>query len=465
MATRTVSGSPRSSRREFLSRAAGWTATGLLLPQIVPASALGREGTPPSERVNLGLIGCGARGLFESRGAASSDKCQYVAVCDPWDSKTQRAAEMFEQIHAQRHGKAGATGCRRFRDFRELLARPDVDAVYIATGDYWHVPITIAAARAGKDMHTEKPLGISIEQDLAAREAVRRYGRVFQYGAERRSTAAARHAIELALNGRIGKVQALYVVSPGSIQGGSATPVLPVPKEFDYDLWQGPAPEAPFCRDRCLVNSGIFHIYDYAIGFIAGWAAHPLDMVQWWADHAGVGMPVHYEGRGVLPESGLYNAVMKWDMQCRYASGLTMRFLDNLTAAQASIPGISGPNAATFVGTQGWISVGYSEIQAEPASLLHSVIGPDEIRLPCGDYAGADYVEAHHLSWIDCIRSRRDPVGNVESAVRSDLVSHLCDISIRVGRPVRWDSARETIVGDDAAAKMMSRPMRSPWQL
>ena len=344
--------------------------------------------------------------------AAQSDKCQFVAACDPWDSRTLRAQQMFQKIAADRRGKGSFQGCDRYRDFRDVLARPDVDGVYIATGDYWHVPITIAAARAGKDMHTEKPLGISIEQDLAARRAVRQYGRVFQYGAERRSTASARHAIELVLNGRIGKVQALYVVSPGSPQGGSATPVLPVPKELDYDLWLGPAPEAPFCHDRCLSNSGIFHVYDYCIGFIAGWAAHPLDMVQWWADHAGLGIPVVYEGSGILPEKGFYNVVMQWDMQCRYENGLVMRFMDNRTAAGApKFPGIPGPNAATFVGSEGWISVGYSEIQAQPAAVLDSVIGPEELHLPNGDYAGSPYVQAHHLSWHDCMRSRARPGG------------------------------------------------------
>lgn len=461
MSTRRSTGTLQ--RRRFLGAAA--TAAGsMLVPWVVPGRALGLGGTPPSERVNLGLIGCGGRGTFEGRCAAGSDTCQFVAVCDPWDSKTKRAQQMFQQIAAQQRGKGSFKGCDCYRDFRDVLARPDVDGVYIATADYWHVPITIAAARAGKDMHTEKPLGISIEQDLAARRAVRQYGRVFQYGTERRSTPSARHAIELVLNGRIGKVKELYVLSPFSPQGGSATPVLPVPKELDYDLWLGPAPEAPFCHDRCLVNSGIFHVYDYSIGFIAGWAAHPLDMVQWWADHAGMGIPVSYEGTGVLPEKGLYNVVTRFDMRCRYENGLTMRLMDHQTSSTADIPGIRTGNAATFVGSEGWISVGYNDLQAQPASVLDSVIRPEEIHLPNGDYAGSPYVEAHHLSWHDCIRFRRDPVSNIESSVRSDLVSHLCDICIRVGRPIHWDPVRETI-DDEAARKMMSRPMRAPWQL
>lgn len=458
-------------RRQFLGQAAAMAAGGLFLPQLVPGSALGLGGTAPSERVNLALIGCGGRGTGEAGQAARSDTCQFVAVCDPWDSKTDKAQQLFQRIAADRRGRGAFHGCDRFRDFRDVLARPDVDGVYIATGDYWHVPITIAAARAGKDMHTEKPLGLCIEQDLAARRAVRQYGRVFQYGAERRSTASARHAIELVLNGRIGKVQAIYVMSPGGQEGGSATPVLPVPKELDYDLWLGPAPEAPFCHDRCMQNSGIFFVYDYCIGFLGGWAAHPLDQVQWWADNAGMGIPVHYEGTGRTPVKGFYNTVFRWDMRCRYQSGLIMHFMDNQTVIEKTLagapkfPGIQGPNAATFVGSEGWISVGYNELQAQPAGLLDSVIRPDEIHLPNGDYAGTAYVEAHHASWHHCMRSRRDPVGNIESAVRSDLISHLTDICVRLGRPIRWDPLKETIVDDDAACKMMARPMRAPWQL
>ena len=169
----------------------------------------------------------------------------------------------------------------------------------ISTPDHWHVPVSLAAAKAGKDMYTEKPLAISIEQDIAARAIVDKYNRVFQYGAQQRSLLHVRVGIELVLNGHIGDVEEIYVWAPNGESGGSATPVLPVPEGFNYDLWLGPAPMAPFCHDRCLEQSarnGIFHIYDYAIGFIAGWGAHPVDMLQWWADNAGLEtIPVHYE--------------------------------------------------------------------------------------------------------------------------------------------------------------------------
>ena len=427
---------------------------------ILPSRILFGANTP-SNRVNLALIWCGARGMAEGQIYTRSDICQMVAVCDPREDRRLAAQGRFNTMYARQRQSGTYKGCDAYNDFRDVLARPDVDAVYIATSDHWHVPITIAAAMAGKDMHTEKPLGVCIAQNFAARAAVRRYGSVFQYGTERRSTAHARHAIELVLNGRIGKVHTIYVVSPGSIKGGSATPELPVPKGFDYDLWLGPAPEAPFCHDRCLVSgpsNGIFHIYDYAIGFIAGWAAHPLDLVQWWADHSGLTSPVSYEGTGTLPDSGLFDCITDWDMQCRYENGLLLRFMDNQTVEKyPNVPGLRGPNSATFVGEQGWVSVSYQDVMTQPARLMQSDIGADEIHLQTS--------ASHQLTWVECVRSRQDPVSTIESAVRSDIISHLSDIAVRTGRKIGWDPVKETIIGDEQATRMMTRAMRPPWAL
>jgi hypothetical protein len=439
------------------------------LGYIVPAAALGRGATPPSDRVNLALIGCGGRGTAESRFYVQSDTCQIVAVCDPQEDRRLKVRAAFQKAYAARKRGQTFEGIEPYSDFRDVLRRKDIDAVHIATPDHWHVPITIAAANAGKDMHTEKPLGISIEEDLAVAKAVRRNKRIFQYGAERRSTPEARHAVELVLNGRIGEVRKIFVVSPGSETGGSTTPVLPVPAGFDYDLWLGPAPRAPFCHDRCLVTgqrNGIFHIRDYAIGFIAGWAAHPLDQVQWWADQSNLGIPITYEGTGKLPQEGLFNCAYEWDLRCTYRNGLVLGFADYVTykklrdaphpdMGRKDFDGVH--NAAIFVGTKGYVAIAYERVVTEPAALLTSEIGPSEKRLVKSD--------SHWLSWIECIKARKDPVSPVETAVRSDLISHLSDLCIRTGRTIRWDPAKQTIVGDEAARKMMSRPMRAPWRL
>jgi len=450
----------RSTRRGFLTAGIGLFG-GF---HIIPASVLGRGGVSPSDRITLALIGCGGRGMFESKAYLDSDTCRFVAVCDPRDDRRITAQSVFQGAYGERRPTGKYRGIRAYRDFRDVFRRNDIDAVYIATPDHWHVPITIAAAKGGKDMHTEKPLGVSIEQDLAARKAVRENKRIFQYGAERRSTAEARHAIELVLNGRIGKVEAIYVVAPPSSSGGSATPVLPVPRGFDYDLWLGPAPMAPFCHDRCLVDgtqNGIYHIYDYSLGFIGNWGAHPLDQVQWWADNSGLNIPVSYEGSGRIAEDGLFNCVIEWDVRCRYSNGLPLRYMDfNTYTRHPEIPGtrnVRHRNAAIFVGTDGWVSLSYARVEMHPASLQTSVIGPNEVHLQRSD--------SHQLSWIEAVKTRKDPVGLIESAVRSDTISHLSNIAVRTGRKILWDPLKETIVGDEAARQLMSRPMRKPWKL
>jgi hypothetical protein len=318
--------------------------------------------------------------------------------------------------------------------------------------------------------------------DLAALRAVRKYGRSFLLGAERRSAPDARHALELVLNGRIGKVQEIYVVVTSSKSGGSATPVLPVPKGWDYDLWLGPAPEAPFCADR--VAEGIFQIRDYSLGMIANWGAHPLDQVQFWADQLDLGIPLTYEGTGRIAEGGLFNCVSNWRLRCTYRSGLVMHFMDSDTFKTAEdVPkaplGRSG-DLALFVGTDGWVASSYEKITTHPESLFNSVIAPNEIHLPSSMTPvelippklnpWAAPAAAHQLGWIAYLKSEKDrkppkaTVDPIESAVRTDLISQLSEICVRSGRTVRWDPEKETIAGDKEAAQFMSLPMRDPWK-
>lgn len=434
------------SRRSFIKSTA---AMGVLagIPAIIPSSVLGRNGkTPPSDRVNIGLIGCGNRS-----GAAISykkySKSEVVAVCDPIRERRLKRKEEYGN-------------CADFNDFRDLLAVRDIDAVHIATSDHWHVPISIAAAKAGKDMYTEKPLGLCISEDLIAKEIVDKYNRVFQYGAQQRSMIQVRMGIELVLNGHIGDVEKIYVWAPRGESGGSAKPVLPVPEGFDYDLWLGPAPEAPFCFDRCLNQTGrngIFHIYDYAIGFIAGWGAHPVDMLQWWADNAGLEeIPVKYEGYGEVGLGGLFNTLTQWDVNCTYANGLVMRFMDNETANKLKPhEGIFGSHGTLFVGSKGWIMVKREgwKVFDEKLYKLGKDPGPKRLKVS----------SEQRENFIDSVISREQPVDNLHSAIRSDIICHLSDICIREGTEIYWDNKRETIINNPRAAKRMYREMRAPW--
>jgi hypothetical protein len=277
------------------------------------------------------------------------------------------------------------------------------------------------------------------------REAVHLHGAVFQYGTQQRSFSQhCGFACELVRNGYIGDIKAVHVVAPNGARGGVAK-AEPVADGVDYDLWLGPAPVTPFCHDRCLGSGGpkgVYHIYDYAIGFIAGWGAHPLDIAHWGYPH----IPVEYEGTGVIPTEGLFDTVVDWDVRGRYASGAVFTLKP-------------GSDLTTFVGTKGWIAVGRGRqtLAAEPASLLDVKIKPDEIHL---------LQESNHYGdFLNCVLTRRTPASNVDSAVQSDFISHLGDICIRTGRKIKWDPKRETIVGNDSAARMMRRAMRAPWTL
>ena len=435
------------SRRRFIRNAA-LAGMALGFPTIIPSTVLARSGkASPNSKVNVAMISCGGRAGYAVN-YKNYDKSVVVAVCDPIKSRRLQRKQEFGN-------------CDDYDDFREVLARKDVDAVHIATSDHWHVPIALMAAWAGKDMYTEKPLGISIEHDKKSREIVDKYDRIFQYGAQQRSLQYVRQGIEIVLNGHIGEVKEAYVWGPNGESGGTMVET-PVPEGFDYDMWLGPAPKAPFCADRCLEGShrnGIFHIYDYAIGFVAGWGAHPADMLQWWLDNAGIpNMPVSCEAKGIIPTTGLFNTLTNWDAHFVYPNGLKMRFMDSVTLdKQKPHPGAVGGHGTLMVGSEGWVRVSRDgwAFSDDKLRLLAKDPGPKRLKI------SADQI----TNFVDCVLSREEPVDNLHSAIRSDILCHLIDISVRTGRKLEWDNKKEMIVGDKEAAKMMHRDLREPWTL
>lgn len=463
----------------------------LAAPMIVSAATLGRGAVAPSARISVGIIGSGQRAMFEARQYPWFDNAVITAVCDAQESRRLEAKGELERLYASQQPARGNRGIRMYTDFHQLMAEKDIDAVYIASSDHWHVSMLIPALKAGKHVHCEKPLGISVEQDLAALKAVRKYGKLFQYGAELRAFPDATRALELVLNGRIGQVRRIYAVSPASVSGGSAGPALPIPPGWDYDAWLGPAPVRPFCADRCTTESprGIFNVSDYTLGNIANWAAHPLDQIQRWADATGrKDPPVTYEGSGQFPEQGLYDCAVQWNVRCAWADGLEMHFMDNNTyhglADVPHPPEVWGraadgsevkvmPNGSVFVGTEGWVIVNYGKVLAHPSSLMTSFIGPNESRIP---HSALEKIPeglpkgfqqtltaGHHQRWIRSIVMGAPSVDDIESAFRSDMVSQLSDLCIRTGAPVRWDPVKQTITNNETARAMMRKPMRSPW--
>lgn len=437
-------------RRSFLKRGAAVIAA----PQVVKSGVLGLgRSTPPSERITVAHIGVGGRGSNVMQHFLDLDDVQSVAVCDPFQERRNTAAARVDSFYAEKWGVGVYQGCTSVNDFREILSREDIDAVAVAAPDHWHVPIAILAAQSGKDMYVEKPLGVSLEQNWALRRALKKHERIFQYGTQQRSQRDFRYACELVRNGRIGELHRIDVWCPLGGSGGSTEPA-PTPADFDYDLWLGPAPTAPYTKDRCMAR-GAFWVYDYSLGFVAGWGVHPLDIAQWGMNADGTG-PVEVRGTGVIPSSGLFNTIMSWDYQIRYATGVEIHFMSSDVAA--SIIQMYRPakdHGTTFFGSEGWISVDRSGLHAEPESLLESVIGPDETHL----YESPE----HRRNFIDCVRSRAETICPIEAAVRVDTISHLCDMAVRTGGAVRWNPDSEQLIDSPEAAEMVRRPMREPW--
>ena len=439
---------PDCSRRDFLKHSL--TAGALLgFPTVIPSRALGKDGAvAPSNRVTIGVIGCGARSR-SCNAYNTYPKSEIVAVCDPFLGRRQhRASEWGVADH--------------YADFRDVLAREDIDAVHIVTPDHWHVPIALAAAKAGKDIYCEKPLGLTLEQDFLTRRVVDTHHRVFQYGTQQRSMDRCRMALEIVLNGHLGEIEEVFVWAPPGRSTGAPT-IQPIPENLDYDLFLGPAPQEPYSPQRTHMH-GSWFIYDYSIGFLGGWGAHPLDLLQFWADQENIGIPVDYAATGTIPAQGLYDTVQFWQAECTYANGMRLHFMDADTATAPGSPlptAETGPrkqrNGTLFMGTKGWLSVSRGNLDSSLPEMRRLAREPGPVRLPVS--------RDHFGNFVDAVISREQPISPLDSAIRSDTISHLVDIAIRTGGSLTWDPIRETIVGDPEAVRRMSRPMREPWTL
>jgi len=445
-------------RRQFLKSLGGAALGAATFPYIVPSKVLGANGAvPPSEKVAMGFIGVGSMGGGHLRTFLGYDDVQAVAVSDLREMFRKRAVERVERHY-------GGKGFRVYRDFRELLAREDIDAVTVVTPDHWHALIGIEAARNRKDMYYEKPLAMSITEGKAVRDAVNRYGVVFQFGAQQRSDEKFRFACELARNEKIGKLHTIMVGSHASMTFPNQ-PTQPTPNkdEFDYDMWLGPAPWAPYTYERCasraMGTDGLWtHIYDYSLGGLGGaWGIHHVDIAQWGngTDETG---PVEIEGTGVIPADGLADTATEFEIEHTYANGVKMIHASTRIAIKrAKQFAVRNGPGILFIGTEGWVLVGRGYLEAEPKSLLTATIGPDEIHLPRSNN--------HRRDFIECVRSRQRTMCPIETALRSDTICHLDDIAIRLGRKLKWDPQKEEFINDAKANRMLTRPMRSPWHL
>jgi predicted dehydrogenase len=381
----------------------------------------------------MGFIGTGSRMGGVMGGFVAQRDVQALAVCDPRDAPRERS---------RRRARLKPTDS--YRDFRHLVDRTDIDAVAIATPDHWHVLPAIAAVRSGKDVYCEKPLSNTIAEGRALADAVKRHGAVFQHGTQLHSSGGVRHACELVRNGRIGKLHTIVIGSPPGGATGLHAP-HPVPNNIDYDLWLGPAPVAPYHPP--VVNSrGWYFISDYSkSGWIAGFGVHDIDIAQW-----GMGLersgPVEIEGKGIFPADGLYDTVLTYELEYRYANGVKLIMTD------------TGKNrhGVRFVGTEGWVYT-RGGCEAEPKSLLRETFKPGEARL----YRSP----GHGRNFIDCVKSRAETITPIEVAHRATTTALLGGIAVKLRRKLRWNPEEERFIGDDGAARLLGYAMRPPWRL
>ncbi len=427
---------------------------GAAAPMIVPARVLGRGGaTAPSNRINVAALGLG----FGWRMFLGHEQTQFRAVCDVQADRLARAKRTVDAHYENKD-------CSTHGDFREVLARRDIDAVYIASPDHWHSLMTIAAAQAGKHVYCQKPLTRTIAEGQAVVEAVRRHGIVFQHGTQQRHDAAMLFGCELVRNGYIGKLKHVRIASPAGLTC-APQPTEPVPAGLDWDRWLGPAPWSDFTPLRIRAHCW-YHISDYTMGYFAGWGVHHADSAQQASGLDHPDGPITVEADGIFPTGGLYDRPYRWQMHFSFANGLTWHWTD-CSGNWGGIGEQTPPPAPwpqhrmgiTLEGTEGTVFIWRGRVEADPPSLLHLRIGPrDKVRLvrPNGE---------NIPDFIECIRRNHPTCAPVEIAHRSTTLCSLAAIAMQLRRKVVWDPRGEAFMGDEDANRLRSRAMREPWMI
>lgn len=448
----------KTSRRQFLTHTAA-AAGAIAFPTIIPATALGRANrVAPSERITLGVIGTGNQGTNDIKSFLRDERVQIVAICDVnresagyWNGGVagrDPAKRLIEEHYAKQAGAGEYQGIDAYVDFRELLGRKDIDAVEVCTPDHWHAIPVVEAAKTGKDIYCQKPLSLTVAEGRAMSDAVKKYNRVFQTGSQQRSDENFRRACELVRNGRIGKLHTVRCGLPGGRPdfGKTADHKQPeaVPEGFDYERWLGPAPEAPYAPARCHVN--FRWIYDYSGGQVTDWGGHHPDCAQWGMGTEDTG-PIEIRGaKAEFAPDPLWNTATAYYFEAIYKNGVKLIISDKERGG------------VTWEGSEGSVWATRGKHDANPKSILDSVIGPNEIHL----YDSKD----HFRNFIDCVISRQPTAAPVETAHRSITICHLGNIAMRLGREsLKWDPEKEVILDDSEANAMLSRKYRDPWKL
>ncbi len=425
------------NRRSFLKVASAAVA----IPAFVPARVFGQQA--PSNRIVLGFIGCGKQSTHLLPTFLSCPGTQVIANCDVDRLKLERNMKTTEN-HYAKAGGSGNAGVKAYKDFRELLAISDINAVVISTPDHWHGLTTVAAAKAGKDIYCEKPLGHNIIECKAMVAAVRRYNRIFQTGSMQRSDEKFRQACELVRNGYIGKVHKV-IANIGGPPKACDLPTEETPEYLDWDFWNGPAPARGYNAELSPhISKDIFpnwrNYREYGGGMTTDWGAHHFDIGQW-----GLGMdengPVE-----VLPPDGKDVKVLTF----KYADGRIM-------VRDGQEEGHGNVNGILFLGDKGKVEVNRGYLKTWPDDLAGKKIGPNEVHL----YKSNN----HYTDWLDAVRTRQKPICDIAIGFSTVVVCHMGNIAYQLKRPLKYDQAKQEFVNDADATALMGRTMRAPWKL
>jgi len=432
----------KANRRQFLGGATALAGTGFFLGGRAASSAAGQE--KPKQKVER--LGVGAIGM-RYQGTVIALKAQMygdvVAVCD-----------VDRHVRDQAKAAFGSTpyACE---DYRDLLARKDVDVVTIGTPDHWHVKMAADALRAGKDVYVEKPLTLTVDEGKLLRKVVKETGRVLQVGSWQRSDSRFRLAVEIVRQGRLGKLQRVDVIL-GKNKVGGPFKKRPVPDHLNWDLWQGQTPNVPYIEERCHYTFRWW--YEYSGGQMTDWGAHHMDIAQWGIDS----LPVQIEGRAKFPNTpDGYNVAVDFAAAYKFANGVTMTVAD------------TGRNGILFTGEKGRVFVNRGTASGKPVEDLaanplprekFNVYGFDNLDRP--ERAGKlDAIINHMGNFFDCVQTRKTPISDVESQHRSVTTCHLGNISMRLGRALKWDPEKEQFTGDDEANGMLARAQRTGFEV
>ncbi len=441
---------PHTSRRDFIKHSVAAASL-----TILPSCATFRK--RPSDKVTIALIGCGGRMKALLKELLAIDSVQVVAAVDPIKANRDEKAQTCN-LHY------GGNYCKAVENYNDVIQDRSIDGVVIATQDHWHVPIAIAAARAGKDMYVEKPLGLSMPRAEILRKEIRSRKLIFQYGTQQHSSVSGRQAIELVQNEYVGKITHCDVWSPvlDPKKSFSAIEEQPIPEGINYDLWLGPAPYKPYSNDRILNQKGTWHSYDYALGFIAGWGAHPLDMLQWGLDLEDTTIS-SCEGSGTWNDepNNLLNTVHTWDLALQYKSGIDVRFMDTHTAEPLikEFHPYYRANGVVYHGTEGYVvhSRGAAYVSRNGQYERINDIDFDQFKIKAVQSPG------HMQNFIDSMISRRDPVSTIEAAIHSDAISHIGNAAVRSGKKIKFDPKSLVITNEPHLNSMLTRDLRSPY--